>query len=222
MAWHRWRLVLPTAILASLGILMATRRDPEGCSAYVPAEGPLVAHAGGGLPDRLYANDLEALDLAARHGFTLIELDFMERNGRLTIGHDGMPESSLSILELMKWLDLHPRIAIITDVKTNKINGLKQLADIAGFRQARFIPQIYSPSEYAPVIALGYSAPILTVYRIGDDGWQAEANALPLRAITIPVDRSYFAKGIKHPVFLHTVNHPIANYGLYTDCLVPR
>lgn len=194
---------------------------PAGCDAYIPAPGPLIAHAGGGLPGRTYANDAEALDRAATHGFRLIELDFMVRDGRLTIGHDGLPESSLTVPALMAWLDAHPDVAIVTDLKTANLPGLTLLKQAAGRRIGRFIPQIYHPDEYAPVTALGYPVPILTVYRLGDSGWQQAANALPLRAVTMPYDRRHLAGAVHHPVFLHTVNHPVAGFGLYTDCLIP-
>lgn len=206
----------------ALAALTVSRRPTQGCSRYTPADGPLMAHAGGGLPSRFYANNRAALDLAARHGFKFIELDFMERDGRFIIGHDGMPESDMTPADLMLWMDAHPRISIVTDFKTDNLNGLARLRAIAGPRVDRLIPQIYSPAEYSAVRRLGYGAPILTVYRIGDDGWQEAANALPLRAVTIPYERRHLSKGVKHPVFLHTVNKPVAGYGLYTDCLIPK
>lgn len=57
---------------------------------------------------------------------------------------------------------------------------------------------------------------------MGDEGWQDATNALPLRAVTMPVERRYLASRItKHPVFLHTVNKPMKGFNLYTDCLIP-
>ena len=216
-------LVLSSALVLALGANFAlTKAKEPGCRAYVPSGSLLVAHAGGGLPDKTYANDLEALNLAAKHGFQLIELDFMERDGRLTIGHDGMPESTLKLDGLIAWMDRHPQVSIVTDVKTDNVSGLALLKQAAGPRINRFIPQIYHPDEYAPVTALGYPAPILTVYRMGDEGWQQKANDLPLRAVTMPVARKYLASQVRHPVFLHTVNQPMDGFGLYTDCLVPK
>ena len=149
-------------------------------------------------------------------------MDFMERDGRLTIGHDGMPESSLTIPELLTWLAAHPGIRVITDVKTDNLQGLSQIAKMAGPMRDRFIPQIYSVDQYPAVAALGYPAQILTVYRLPEGfHWQSAANALPLFAVTVPVDRRNEAVGVHHPIFLHTVNEPMPGYGLYTDCLVP-
>jgi hypothetical protein len=207
-------------LLASIGIALGTRRA-DGCATYTRVDVPLIAHAGGGLPARTYANDVEALDLAARHGFTMIEIDFIERRGKLTIGHDDMPESAMTPADLMRWLNRHPAVSIVTDVKSDNRRGLTMIKALAGARISRFIPQIYSPSEFGFVRALGFPAPILTVYRLGDSGWQSAANSLPLRAVTIPYERRDLASGIRHPIFLHTVNQPMEGFGLYTDCLIP-
>lgn len=215
--------LLSVALILATGAsqyIRASRRD--GCKTYVPAPGLLVAHAGGGLPNRTYANDLDALNLAAHHRFTLVELDFTQRDGRLVIGHDAMSESSLTVARLMTWLDSHPEVSVITDMKMDNVQGLTMLRKIAGRRLGRFIPQIYRTEEFAPVEALGYSSPILTIYRLGDEGWEAQANALPLRAVTMPVERMYLAKRMKHPVFLHTVDKPMPGFGLYTNCLIPE
>lgn len=218
-----WRIgALSAALALSLAFAMRPSAAERGCSAYVPARGVLVAHAGGGLPDRSYANNRAALDLAASHGFTLFELDFMERGGTLVLGHEDRLLSQTSVADLMAWLDAHPGTFIVTDFKTDNVSGLAKLKQLAGNRLPRFIPQIYTPDEYAPVVAMGYPAPILTIYRIGDTGWQQAANALPLRAVTMPYARRELARGLNKPVFLHTVNEPVAgDFGLYTDCLVP-
>lgn len=214
--------VLSAALVASLAFALRPSAAERGCSAYVPSRALLVAHAGGGLPDRSYANNRAALDLAASHGFTVFELDFMERGGKLVLGHDDARISQTSVPELMAWLDAHPGTFIVTDFKSDNVSGLAMLKQYAGSRLPRFIPQIYTPDEYAPVMKLGYPAPILTIYRIGDTGWQDAANALPLRAVTMPYSRRELARGLNKPVFLHTVNEPVGGgFGLYTDCLVP-
>lgn len=212
--------IAAAAILIAIAGLVILR--DEGCRAYTRAPGPLIAHAGGGLPDRFYANDREALDLSVKHGHRLIELDFIERGGALLIGHDEGSISTLTVPQLMAWLDAHPSVSIVTDVKTDNLSGLALLKRAAAHRLPRIIPQIYDPAEHDPVVALGYPRPILTIYKLGDDGWQQQANALPLRFVTMPANRRDLASGIRHPVFLHTVNHPIAGFGLYTDCLIPE
>lgn len=219
------RIVLLAAVLAG-AVYWAFNRQPsktKGCDSFIPSNAELVAHAGGGTLEATYRNDKTAMDLAASHGFELIELDFMTRDGRLTIGHNGLPESSMTVPALMRWLDDHPRVQIVTDIKTDNVEGLKLLKEAAGNRIARFIPQIYNPDEFAPVTALGFPAPILTVYRMErkTTDWVEVANRLPLRAVTMPYAEREVAKLVRHPVFLHTVNEPIEGYGLYTDCLIP-
>jgi len=195
----------------------------KGCERFIPSQADLVAHAGGGTPEATYRNDEPAMNLAASHGFELIELDFMAEGDRLAMRHNGLPESSLTIERLMQWLDAHPQVRIVTDVKTDNVEGLTLLKAAAGNRLERFIPQIYRPEELEPVTALAYPDPILTVYRMDrtTTDWVEEANRLPLRAVTMPFAEREVAKLVDHPVYLHTVNESIEGYGLYTDCLIP-
>lgn len=215
------KLLLPAAaVLAIVAVVLATRPYP-GCTAYTRANTPLVAHAGGGLPDRTYSNSLEAIDLAVSYGHTIIELDFIERDGRMLIGHDERRISDLTIAGLMAWLGRHPKVSIITDIKTDNLSGLRLLKQAARENQARFIPQIYQPQQYAPVAMLGYSR-IIFADRIGESrGWFPWVNRVKLWAVTIPKEKAHLAGPIKHPVFLYTVNEPRQDYGLYTDCLIP-
>ena len=223
----RWRLIGGWA--AGLGALLggallyaSAHRPLDRCDSYTPVDAPLIAHAGGGLPDSAYANSRAALDLAARHGFAMIELDFIQRGNRLAIQHEGYPESDLSLADLMIWLDRHPGILIVTDMKTDNVAGLSLLKQAAGDRTARFVQQIYATDEYRPVIEMGFPAPIFTVYRLPQGAEPIETlNALKLRAVTMPVERRELAGQIDHPVFLHTVNEPLDGFGLYTDCLIP-
>jgi glycerophosphoryl diester phosphodiesterase len=49
----------------------------------------LIAHAGGGLPEGIYANSLQAMDLAVSNGFDLIEIDLSwTSDGALVAIHD--------------------------------------------------------------------------------------------------------------------------------------
>jgi glycerophosphoryl diester phosphodiesterase len=218
---NRLRIAVLGAAVLAMGAYAYSRSNPV-CKAYTPVPGTLVAHAGGGLPSGTYTNSREAIDLAARHGFTLIEIDFLERDGALLIGHDEGRMSALTLPELLAWLDTHPGISIVTDIKSDNLRGLSLLKQAAGARIDRFLPQIYHPAEYAPVTALGYRPPILTIYRLSPDvAWREAANRLPLFAVTMPADRRNEAEGVRHKVFLHTVNEPIEGFGLYTDCLIP-
>lgn len=158
------------------------------------------------------------MNLAVEHGFELIELDFLVSDGALVVGHDEGRISEVTLASLKDWLDAHPGVSIVTDIKSGN-QYLPTLREQLGTDQV--IPQIYSPSQYTAVRSLGFERIIFTSYRMGRDDWQSEANALDLFAVTIPADRLNLANGVNHPVYLHTVNEPVEGFGLYTQCLVP-
>lgn len=195
--------------------------EVERCEQYQRVEQPLIAHAGGGLPDAAYTNSLEAIEMAAAHGFRLIELDFRRTRKGVAFGHDTKRLSRLTLDELLAFLRRHPDILIVTDFKTDNVAGLRLLSELAGAQRKRFVPQIYRFEELQPVADMGYPRPILSVYRRPNFGWPFRANAMPVRAVTMPYRLRYLARLIDHPVYLHTVNSPAPGYGLYTDCLIP-
>lgn len=218
----RWLLGIAAVLFSALAAVIYGRlpiAPTEGCSGYTRATGPLVAHAGGGLPDRFYANNLAAIDLSAKHGHTMIEMDFIERGGRLLIGHDEGKISSLTLPALVTWLDRHPEVLIVTDIKTNNLSGLRIIKGTG--RQAHFIPQIYKPDQLKPATALGYQKVIFAERYQESQNWFPWVNSVDLWAVTIPKEKVGLAPKIKHPVFLYTVNHPVPGVGLYTDCLIP-
>lgn len=194
-------------------------RSKEGCASYRRAAGPLVAHAGGGLPARFYANNLAALNLAAAFGHKLIELDFMEVDGRLLLGHDKDRMSDLDLQGLIDWLDDHPGVTIVTDIKTDNLSGLELIKRTGS--QGRFIPQIYRPEQYAPVRKLGFSRVIFADRTGESENWFPWVNTAELWAVAIPKSKAHLAEQIRHPVYIYTVNKPTKGVGLYTDCLVP-
>jgi hypothetical protein len=120
---------------------------------------------GGGYPSGIYANDEASLDAAKANGFKLIELDFAQEGDTLVLQHDLSKPVAMSLDDLIRWLDRNPGPKIITDIKSDNLAGLAILKAAAGDHLERFIPQIYSLDEYTPVIAMGFQAPIFTVYR---------------------------------------------------------
>lgn len=213
--------VLMTAA-TGLGFFVAgAPPEAERCEHYQPVDQPLIAHAGGGLPNAAYTNSLEALETAGGHGFQLIELDFRRTQDGVAFGHDRKRLSTLTIEQLLVFLRQNPAVSIVTDFKTDNVAGLRRLAELAGPMRTRFIPQIYRFEEFQPTMAMGYPRPILSVYRRPNFGWPIRANSVPVRAVTMPYRLRYLAGLIDHPVYLHTVNIPTPGYGLYTDCLVP-
>lgn len=122
--------------------------------------------------------------------------------------------------DLVNWLAVNPEVSIITDMKDGN-TYLPLLREVIGSMQHRFIVQIYDPGEFDAAKNLGFERQIFTAYNMPDDNWHAAVNALNLFAVTIPASRMYLADGVRHPVFLHTVNRPLKADGLYTDCLIP-
>lgn len=212
---------LASGVAALAWFLTGAPSEIDRCERFLPVDQPLIAHAAGGLPNAAYTNDLEALELAAGHGFRLIELDFRRTQEGLAFGHDPARLSPLTMEQLLAFLNRHPAVSIVTDFKTDNVAGLRRLAELAGTERTRFVPQIYRFEELEPVLALGYPRPILSVYRDPNFGWPFRANSVPVRAVTMPYRLRYLARLIDHPVYLHTVNHPVPGFGLYTDCLIP-
>jgi hypothetical protein len=211
------------AVALSASIVVGAYAWSQRC-VHCPADPGelLVAHAGGGYPSGIYANDEASLDAAKANGFKLIELDFAQEGDTLVLQHDLSKPVAMSLDDLIRWLDRNPGPKIITDIKSDNLAGLAILKAAAGDHLERFIPQIYSLDEYTPVIAMGFQAPIFTVYRIrpGEEP-VAEANKLPLRAVTMPAERYQLADRVTHPVYLHTLNERVPGFGLYTDFLIP-
>jgi len=219
------RIAFRTGLVAAIGaigyFLLDQPKHVERCQRYEPVDQPLIAHAGGGLPDAIYTNRLEAMELAAKHGFKLIELDFWRTDKGIALGHDPTALSPTTFAELLEFLRRHPEILVVTDFKTDNVHGLRRIAELAGPLRSRFIPQLYDLSEYQPVMAMGFPPPILTAYRKLNITWIFEANKTPLRAVTMPYNQRFLAGLSEHPVYLNTVNEPLPGYGLYTDCLIP-
>ena len=63
------RLAFRVLLVAAIGIIGYFQLDQpkefERCDRYQPVDQPLIAHAGGGLPNAIYTNRLEAMELAA-------------------------------------------------------------------------------------------------------------------------------------------------------------
>jgi len=226
-------LAISSVFVAGCLIVLSTAFKPDhapGCKTYQAApDVQLIAHAGGGLPDRSYPNSLAALDLSYRHGLRYFEIDFWTLPfGIIRVAHsrgDLIWGDQPSVDELLAWFRAHPDAWLITDFKRGAIEGLQLLAKRSGSLRHRIIPQIYEPAQYRKVAGLGFHKPIFTLYANRDPNWEAFAQRTDLWAITMPLDRATLAPRLSKPVFVHTVNEPVrlpGVAGLYTDCLIPE
>ncbi|WP_322627580.1 sulfatase-like hydrolase/transferase [Aedoeadaptatus coxii] len=119
----------------------------------------------------------------------------------------------LDLYHLVLWMEEHPNVYIVTDIKKDNIEFLSYIAqNFAGMR-GRFIPQIYRRDEYDQARALGFHNIIYTLYQSEDnvDDVIDFVNTHPLYGVTISDKK--FKSGrwkellkTKKPVFVHTIN----------------
>lgn len=139
-----------------------------------------VAHAGGELNGLKYVNSIASMKLNSKYT-KYIELDLqLTKDNRLVCINDPLinnkyfnkllkefPEKDFCYDEtLIKFLKENQEIIIITDFKTDNIQGLNFIKKNFEQFSKRFIPQIYNEHEYLPVKKLGYEKIIFTLYRV--------------------------------------------------------
>ena len=212
------------------------------------------------------SNSVEAIEECARifgESGGLIELDFnFTSDGELVCIHDWSPEYiedtemgvALSYDEFMSseifwnytpadlsyvasFLAEHPEIYIVTDIKTDNVEGARRIAEICPDLLHRFIIQIYSSDEYAPVCELGFDNVIYTLYmlpwheKVDTKALSDFAKEHPLVGFTFPAelcDVEGFLDGMLTcgvPLYVHTINdadeakkyYDLGISGVYTD-----
>jgi glycerophosphoryl diester phosphodiesterase len=228
----------------------------------IPLKHPLprVGHAGGEFQGQAHTNSIEALEKNASY-YEVFELDFRQTaDGVLVCNHHvshGPAIETLTFAEfenqnnnhpifractvstLRQWMDRNPSKRIITDVKGDNIATLKYIADHFPDFENRFIAQIFDPSQYAEVRALGYRDIIWSLYRYKGDANEVLQNirAMDLYAVALwdkkKILRTRILVGrLNHlgiPTYVHTINtadqwHDFRALGateIYTDRLVP-
>ena len=139
-----------------------------------------VAHAGGEYKNKIYTNSISSIK--ANYKFTkYFEIDLqLTRDNRLVCLHDPLIHNKTfnEIKEnifrnnfcfdetLKKLLNENKEIIIITDFKTDNLQGLNFIKKYFASDTHRFIPQIYFENEYLKVRELGFKKIIFTLYRI--------------------------------------------------------
>ncbi len=221
-----------------------------------------IIHAGGAIGGYVGSNSLEALNRSYSLGRRFIEMDFvLSSDGIPVCLHDwsmfysnALTETPITAEEfagvrifneytavtldtLVLWLNTHPDAYIITDIKEDNVNVLRQIAEKHPEIVPRLLPQIYDYEEYAPVRAMGYANIILTLYRLPtyEDKADAKKNAafakthglLAVTADVTLVDPAFASEFVRAgvPLFVHTVNDTATQdslramgvSGIYTD-----
>ncbi|MDH5596640.1 MAG: sulfatase-like hydrolase/transferase [Candidatus Peregrinibacteria bacterium] len=210
--------------------------ESKQCPWIVPE---LIAHAGGGIGEQTYTNSLEALNENYLKGFRYFEMDFSwTQDEKLVLIHDweetyrrlfgrddGKPYSpffrnlemnygltQMTLQDLAVWLDEHPDVRIITDVKEDNLKALKTIKEIANINA--FIPQVYNEDEINQVKELGFSDIILTLYRTDYDNEKVLEIARQENLYAITMSEARAAQGnllgqlkeAGRSVYVHTIN----------------
>lgn len=145
----------------------------------------------------------------------------------------GLAPVDLAVLG--RWLEQHPHVRIVTDVKGDNVALLRRLIGPRGVPPERLIPQIYARGELAQVRSLGFGDIIYTLYRDPDvpiadviafARKQRVAVTLHERRAAPETLAAFRAAGV--PVYVHTVNDPeralgfvrSGAAGVYTDFLM--
>lgn len=150
----------------------------------------LIAHAGGGIGGRPYTNSIEAMEEAAKNGFTMVELDLdLTSDGKIAAVHDwdyfrgitSNPKTgrAMSHEEFMRqkiygrfspadeaainaFFTKNKNIFLITD----KIRDYKKLAETFKFTD-RIIAETFSFKDYEKALEAGIRYPALNLNALG-------------------------------------------------------
>ncbi len=221
-----------------------------------------IIHAGGEIGGMLGSNSLEALDATYEKGYRVIEMDFvLSSDGHAVCLHDWSSYysdsltfsaitkaefekvkifnqyTSVTLDNLVAWMKAHPDVYIVTDIKENNVDVLRNIAAEHPEIISCIIPQIYQYAEYLPVRAMGYSNIVLTLYRLPtyndkSNGKYNASFALKNGLLAVTGDSilakpefvsEFVALGV--PLYVHTVNDEAAQQsyfdmgisGVYTD-----
>jgi glycerophosphoryl diester phosphodiesterase len=200
-----------------------------------------ISHAAGEINSIKYSNSAEALQQSYELGYKFIEIDIsLTSDNEFVLIHDwyktrkylfnkkgttskkhflkdkmikGLTPMSLDMALI--WLENHPDVYFISDVKNTNISKVLKYINIF-FPQIkkRFIPQIYAFNEYSIVKKLGYSEIILILYKLTNSYTEiikfVETN--PLLAISLSKAEAYSNLAIslqKIPVdiIVYTINN---------------
>ena len=140
-----------------------------------------VLHAGGLYNKKTYTNSIESFEKNGKY-FNYLEVDFqLTKDNKLICKHDVKKETAsyedflvennkkkikeCDYRSLSEWLKKNPDKIIITDFKTNNLEGLKFIKKNFENFHKKFIPQIYYPKNYELVKNMGYENIIWTLYR---------------------------------------------------------
>lgn len=230
LRWRRWAvLALILMAFANLASFVTGKHAAAGCPFYEPVSGTrLIAHAGGGMPGRMYPNSVEALDRSYARGLRTFEMDFHQLPfGLIRSGHDTsdlFDPRGAWISDVFAWLRAHPDARLLVDMKTDNVSALKRIATQAPDLRPRIIPYIYGSREYAAIHALGFAKPIYALFSDTDPHWLAFVNSHDLAGVALPQERFAMIPQIERPVIAYTFDTMVKAPGVsavITNCMMP-
>jgi hypothetical protein len=224
-----WLLAGLVIVLGAGNVHKIANNHAPGCTFYRPVLGKsLIAHAAGGLPDRMYPNSIEALNRSYAHGLRIFEMDFHELPfGLMRAGHDPidvLDPREAWISQVLDWLRHHPSTRLLVDMKTDNLSGLTLVAAAAPDLRSRITPFVYTKTQYAAVRALGLSLPVYALFHHQDPDWLTFANSHSFAAVALSSDRVSDIPKVHHPVILYTLDVTANTRGateIITNCLIP-
>ncbi|MGN0711239.1 MAG: glycerophosphodiester phosphodiesterase family protein [Anaerovoracaceae bacterium] len=194
--------LVAAAIAGATALSFADSAQTGGAGADVePAEAEeahektyerMIAHGGGSVEGYETSSSVDAVKLAIKNGFRMIELDMeFSADNKIIMLHDWdrtmetylgrKYDRKLTLSEfnnqlicghfepltfdkLTKLLDENPQVRIVTDTKGDNIKLLTAIAENYPAYIKQMVPQIYDYSEFETAKALGYEDIIFTLY----------------------------------------------------------
>jgi len=141
-----------------------------------------VAHAGGQFEGKTYPNSIQSISFNTQYT-KYFELDFqLTKDRRLVCLHhpnvsnnyfheikDEIFKNNYCYDKILKdFLKKNKEVIIITDFKSDNIEGVSFIKDYFNQESSRFIPQIYYENEYQKAKDLGFDKIIFTFYRMSN------------------------------------------------------
>lgn len=213
-------------------------------SAPATVFGGVIAHAGGRLNGEALTNSFDALQAnTGRYDVFEIDISWTADNELVCI-HDwdeslnyrfALQDGPITRADFMQrlsaspdrprncdldglagWMRANPDKRIVTDIKSNPLDGLKLIAERHPDILGQFLPQAYQPEEIAALKALGFEDVIWTLYRFPRDEQRIVQEALTQKptAIAMPEDWALdgYLGAVRRqtglPVLVHTINEP--------------
>jgi glycerophosphoryl diester phosphodiesterase len=245
-------------VIATFAVLLMFDRPAYTSKTQTDLE--LISHAGAGTAHGPYANSLESLERGYSDGHRIFEVDVhLTTDGYPVLMHDwntgfawwftrdgdtvDVPTKSefdalvmnhghtqMDLDDLASWMVGKPDVIVELNIKAEVPRILTEFADRYPLLLNRIIAEVYDPSKYADVRALGYD----NILWVADDFTHDQILEIEAShdfyaiALRYDSERIEIAQSIQTPVWAYTLNTdrlaiPLSDMGvdgIYTDYLI--